>query len=145
MHFEYRCTSWKHFGLQTHCLLLQRAEHPLSPMVFFWAQSTSEGRLCSWHKLFVSWSYEQSLLLFSNCLLGTLCPVKTGRIQQLQQEDNQTHCQPFSAQIHISAFKAVAYLGTLWTFLRVLLIYAHSAVSPMLLLTKELMKSIWRP
>lgn len=41
--------------------------------------------------------------------------------------------------------QAEAYLGTLWTFLRVLLIYAHSAVSPILLLTKELMKSIWRP
>lgn len=78
MHFEYTCTSWKHFGLQTHCLLLQRAEHPLSPMVFFWAQSPSEGRLCSWQKLFISCSYEQRLLLFSNCLPGTLCPVKTG-------------------------------------------------------------------
>lgn len=41
--------------------------------------------------------------------------------------------------------QAEAYLGLLWSFLRVLLICAHSAVSPTLLLTKELMKSTWRP
>lgn len=41
--------------------------------------------------------------------------------------------------------QAAAFLGTLWTFLRVLLIDACSAVSPMLLLTKELMKTMWRP
>lgn len=97
--FEYMCTSWKHFGLQTHSLLLQIAEHPPSPMVFLWEQSTSEGRLCSlsvWAKAFGIRQLPARHRVPSG---------DRGTIHQLQQEENQTHCQPFSAQIHVSAFR----------------------------------------
>lgn len=105
--FEYMCTSWKHSALQTQSLLMQRAEHPPSPVVVFWEQSTPEGRLCGWQKPLWPVGMSKGPLVFSNCLPGTLCPVKTGGEFTCfgREKKNQTHCQPFSAQIHAIAFR----------------------------------------
>lgn len=81
---------------------------------------------------FVGCLHEQRLLAFSECLPGTLHPVKTGKIHQLQQKGKS---YPLSTifSTNPSHLQAAAFPGALWTLLRVLLIYALSAVSPMLL------------
>lgn len=79
---------------------------------------------------FASYPHEQRILAFSNCLPGTLYPVKTGRIHQLRQKEKSN---PLSTifSTNTSHLQAAGFLGTLWTSLGALLIYALSAVSPM--------------
>lgn len=89
--------------------------------------------------------HEQRLLVFGNCLPGTLRPVETGgefiSFSRKKIKPIVTHFQ----HRYMSMPSGKACLGTLWTFLSAALICARSAVGPSLLLTKELRESTWRP
>lgn len=140
---KYMCTPWQH-SASRYCLLLQRADHLPSPTVFFWEHHLRK-EIVQLAEAFLASPYDRRLLAFSNS-----CQAPCAQWRQRQNlsasAGRKSNSLPtiFSTNI-CHCLQAEAYLGILWSFLRVLLICAHSAVSPMLLLTKELMKSTWRP
>lgn len=141
---KYMCIPWKHSACR-YCLLLQRSEHPSSPTVFLWEQRTSERWLGSWQK--PSWPVHVNKGFWYS---ATACQAPCAQRGQQQNSSasagRKSDSLPtiFSTNI-CHCLQVEAYLDLLWSVLRVLLICAHSAVSPMLLFTKELMKSTWRP
>lgn len=97
------CTPWKH-SASRYCLLLQRADHLLSPTVSFWEQHLRK-EIVQLAEAFLANPYDRRLWYSAIPARHPVLSEDRGRIYQLQQEENQTHCQPFSAQIYVIAFR----------------------------------------